>query len=239
MRSTLQNALFTATLVVAAECVTCGQGTFQNLGFESASIVPIPGDPYGRVQFSPAFPGWTGYVGPAQATAALYNSYFLGTSAISILNNGWPYPFGGVIEGNYTVLLQAGVIEDPNPSPADTTLLQTAIVPNTAQSLRFRAQQPGSLSPAISLEVTLGGEQLLLTPLGSGANYTLYGADIHMFASRTAELSFTVPSPPDRDITYVFLDSIQFSDQPVPEPGIFGLCALGVVMLGWRALRRR
>ena len=33
------------------------QGAFQNLGFESATLVPIPGDSYGRVQFAKAFPG--------------------------------------------------------------------------------------------------------------------------------------------------------------------------------------
>ena len=37
---------------------------------------------------------------------------------------------------------------------------------------------------------------------------------------------------------YVFLDDIQFSDQSIPEPGVFGLSALGTLLLGWRVVRR-
>lgn len=39
------------------------QGTFQNLDFENGSFIPIPGDPYGSVEFDSAMPGWTGYIG--------------------------------------------------------------------------------------------------------------------------------------------------------------------------------
>ena len=220
-----------------------GQSSFQNLGFESASLVPIPGDPYGRVQFATAFPGWTGLVGGEQQTAALYNNAFLGTSAISIIDSGWSitYPnLGGVISGNFTAILQAGVLVTPtNYYPADATLSQTALVPATAESLRFRAYDPSSLSPGIALRVTLGGQQLSLNALGSGANYTLYGADIHTLAGQSAELDFTVPSPGNGGINYVFLDSIQFSTVAIPEPDVFGLCALGAMLLGWRFGHKR
>ena len=73
-----------------------GQGSFQNLGFESASIVPIPGDPYARVQFVTAFPGWTGSEGGVQLGTALYNSWFLDSSGISIMDHGWPSTLGGL-----------------------------------------------------------------------------------------------------------------------------------------------
>jgi len=52
------------------------QGTFQNLGFESATLVPISGTSSSPVQFAPAFPGWTGSVGGVQQSAALYNSEY-------------------------------------------------------------------------------------------------------------------------------------------------------------------
>ena len=88
--------------------------------------------------------------------------------------------------------------------------------------------------------VTLGGQQLSLTVLGSGANYTLYGADIQAMAGQTAELDFTLLAQnPHVDNNYAFLDSIQFSNQPVPEPGVVGLWALGAVLFGWRVVRRR
>ena len=242
MKSTLQNAFFAAALLAATQCLTNGQGSFQNLGFESASLVPIPGDPYGRVQFAPAFPGWTGLVGGAQQTAALYNNWFLDTSGITILDHGWSSAtlgalgVTGPLAGNYSALLQAGLFG----TPADTAISQTALVPAAAQSLLFNAYAPGFLSPLIPLTVTLGGQRLSLTPLASGANYTSYGADIHALAGTTAKLDFTVPAGnPHVNNNYVFLDSIQFSDQPIPEPGVFGLCALGALLLGWRVLWRR
>jgi hypothetical protein len=43
-------------LLLRAALPAQGQGTFQNLHFEAASIVLIPGDPYGRVQSADAFP---------------------------------------------------------------------------------------------------------------------------------------------------------------------------------------
>jgi len=36
---------------------TLAQGTFQNLDFESVTLVAIPGDSYDRVEFGLAFPG--------------------------------------------------------------------------------------------------------------------------------------------------------------------------------------
>jgi hypothetical protein len=62
-----------------------GQGTFQNLDFESATLVPIPGDGYNRVQFAQAFPGWTGSLGGYPVTAALTNNVFLDTAGIAIV----------------------------------------------------------------------------------------------------------------------------------------------------------
>ena len=222
-----------------------GQGSFQNLGFESASIVPIPGDPYARVQFAPAFPGWTGSEGGVQLGTVLYNSMFLDSSGIGILDHSWPSTLGisgvtGPIAGNYSALLQAGIGGPGLGTPADTTLSQTALVPASAQSLQFKAWSPEYLSPLVPLFVTLGGQRLSLTPLASGPNYALYGADIHTLAGQMAELNFTVPaSNPHTVQNDVFLDSIQFSNLPVPEPGILGLSALGALLLGWRALRRR
>lgn len=86
--------------------------------------------------------------------------------------------------------------------------------------------------------VSLDGQPLSQIPLQAGSNYTLYAADIEGWAGQTAELAFTaIAQRPHIGNTCLYLDSIQFSDQPIPEPGIFGLYALGALLFGWRALR--
>src|SRR2546428_8311706 len=58
-----------------------GQGTFQNLGFESASIPPSPGT---FIPFTNALPGWTGLLGTNSATQALYYGTSLSFAEVSI-----------------------------------------------------------------------------------------------------------------------------------------------------------
>jgi len=223
--------IFFVTVLVSQSFPVFSQGTFQNLNFEEAFLVPIPGAGLGRVQFAPAFPGWTGYVGGVQESAALYNNVYLDSSGISLIDFGWPI-FPRVIQGNFTAVLQAGwrlnVFE-----PADTTLAQTGQVPAGTQSLQFRAFPDLGISD--SFAVSLGGQTLSLIPLATDANYTTFGADIHSWAGQTAELGFTVfaERPHQRNVN-LYLDSIQFSTQPIPEPSAFGLFALGTLLLGWR-----
>src|SRR6266446_856278 len=94
-------------ILISTVCCAQAQSTFRNLDFEAASLVPIPGDPYARVEVAAALPGWTGYVGGVQETAALYNSQFLDSSGIGIFDqNSGP---GGPLQGNFTALLQAGL----------------------------------------------------------------------------------------------------------------------------------
>ena len=78
VKSKLISIIFTAALLSLAEA--CFAQGFVNLNFESASLVPIPGDAYNRVQFAQAFPGWTGTVGGVQQTLALSNNLFLDSS---------------------------------------------------------------------------------------------------------------------------------------------------------------
>jgi len=218
--------------VVFPAALSEAQGTFQNLGFESALLVPIPGDPYGRVQFTPAFPGWTGYVGSSSLqSAALYNSVFLDSSGISIIDQSWQHYLGsspGVIEGSYIAILQAGFPLGAF-TPADTTISQSGLVPTTAQSLRFSANFVTLASAQTALRVVLGGQQLTFLPLSSGTNYTVFGADIQAWGGQTAELNFiAIAENPHQNNRYVFLDDIQFSDMAVPEPNVLELLGLGV-----------
>lgn len=220
------HALLVAWLVVLA---AHGQGSFQNLGFESAVIVPIPGDLYARVQFSEALPGWTGYVGGVQQSAAHHNNMFLDSSGIAIIGAGWPY--GGRIQGAFTVALQAG-LDLGTLAVTDTSLAQTGLIPSSTQTLRFRAKQGGGLfgSGPGDLIVSVDGQILSLSPLGSGPNYMSYGADIHSWAGQTVEVRFTATGvTPHVGNNNWFLDSIAFSDQAVPEPGVFTLFGLGAL----------
>jgi hypothetical protein len=84
----LKTQFLALALALTLPWLSHGQGTFQNLGFESASVVAIPGQ---LVPFGTAFPGWVGYVGGVQQTTALYNSIYLDSSVISIIDSGWPH----------------------------------------------------------------------------------------------------------------------------------------------------
>ena len=62
------NARNLSVLCFASLCaglLARGQGNFQNLDFESATLVAVPGQPP-YYQFAQAFPGWTDYVGGVQ-----------------------------------------------------------------------------------------------------------------------------------------------------------------------------
>ena len=234
----MKRALLTVmySFALCTEIETLAQSTFQNLDFESATLVSA-GPPF--VQFAPAFPGWTCNIGTNPVDSALYNTVALDSSAISIIDHGWANSFGGVIAGNFTAVLQAGLF-GPNNTIEDTTLSQTGVVPVTARSLRFSAYFLTLNSPQFALVVSLGGQNLSFTPLLSGANYTEYGADISSWAGQNADLSFTVVAEnPHRNNEYLFLDSIQFSDLAVPEPSIVSLSALGALILSWRFVRTR
>ena len=227
-------------LLLRAVLSAQGQGTFQNLGFESATIVPVSGGPF--VDFTQAFPGWTGYVGGVQQFLTMYDSLAMSTAGFSIIDTNYAPVYGwgstgGLIQGRYTAVLMSGVT-GPGQS-SDATITQTGLVPVGTESLWFKAQF-APFSSSGSFGVTLGGQTLSLVPVASGADYTLYGADVHAFAGQTAEMAFTVFAYPQQFAAdYLFLDSIQFSNQPVPEPGVFSLWALGAVLVGWRVVRRQ
>ena len=236
------SAIFATVMLLVLKEHGHAQG-FVNLGFESAHFIPIPGDPYNRVQFVQAFPGWTGTVAGIPLTGALSNEVFLDTAGIAIIDRNWTnsaaytlgFLSGTLIQGNYTAILMSGSLTN-NVNGVDTSLSQTSLVPIGMQSLFFKAYTVFDSSGAFA--VTLGGQTLPLSVQGVGTNYTLYGADIGAFAGLTNTLSFTVfGENPHVNDEYLFLDSIQFSPQSIPEPNTLALGAFGALFFGFRRWR--
>jgi len=205
-----------------------GQGTFQDLNFESGAIVSVPGDPYGRVEFAPAFPGWTGYVGTNQQSLALFNDLFIGTSAIALLGPGWSG--GGIIAGSYTAVLQAG--SDSSLIPVNASIVQTGFVPSGTESIQLLSSGARN-----GFTVTLNGQQINMIVLGTENGYSLYGGDVSAFAGQSAALAITALSAPSSPAN-LYLDSISFSSQGVPEPSVAYLLAIGGCAVALRHRRQ-
>src|SRR5947209_12500351 len=112
-------------------CLACtpllGQGTFQNLNFENATIVLDPASPYYpyAVISATAVPGWTAYVGATPQSDLLYNTLPLSSGAVSI------YDTPSVLQGRYSLFLEGSTSGD------QASVSQTGLVPTTAQSIRF------------------------------------------------------------------------------------------------------
>jgi hypothetical protein len=212
-------------IVVLTACVlasAAAQGTFQNLDFENGTFIPIPGDPFGRVEFSSAMPGWTGYVGTNQVNWILYNNLFLSTAGIAIWGPDQPQP--GLFHGQYYVVLQGGNDPSGGPGRVGAAIAQTGTIPETAQSIRFYLAAGG-------LSVLFAGQPIPLSVIGSSpTGYNIYAGDISAFAGQTGELRFQGGG---------YLDFIQFSDLPIPEPSALSLLGLGALLYGWRFQRKQ
>jgi hypothetical protein len=211
---------------------TASGQAFVNLDFESATLVPVPGDRYHTVQFAQAFPGWTKTMIGAIDTNALYDTMFLDSAGIGIIDTKPSYLSEAVIGGNYTALLQSGLGYE---GTSDATLSQTGLVPLGTESIQFKARAGFDASGRFA--VILGGQTLPVTVLGSGTNYTLYGANVSQWAGQVAQLSFTVFAeiPHVNDET-LLLDNIQFSTQSVtiaPPAGLSASMSGGNMEISW------
>jgi hypothetical protein len=204
------------------------QATFQNLGFESANLAPIPPGQFGgEVSSLDALLYWTCFIGTNQVTQVLQNSFTIGQASIDILGPYWS--FGGIIEGQFTVVLQPGAGGSGNNVGA--SISQTGLVPSDAQSIQFKGQTSSPFS------VSLAGQNLSIIPLGTFTTYTLYGANIPLSAAGQVQaLTITALAGPS---TTELFDSFVFSSSPTPEPGTAGLFALGAMLVGSRVLRRQ
>jgi hypothetical protein len=224
-------------LVIELSCgwifTAAAQGIFQNLGFESAAFPGAPVDPvYGRYDISNAMPGWTAYVGARRESLILHNNAFLDSAGIGIMDRACDTNMLGgfcrVIEGNSTALLESGY--DLNGTgPQDVSLTQTGLIPSDARSVRFKG-----VIPAGVFHVWLAGQEMPVYPLLDQPGYTLYGADVSPYAGQGAELRFTVGFH-----SVGWLDSVQFSSTPVPEPAAWVLFLAGAGVAGMIRTRQR
>ena len=127
---------------------------------------------------------------------------YLDSAGITIVNSNfdsspflaYAHPLG-LIQGNYTAILQSGNPLESNPQPADTTLSQTGLVPIGTQSLLFDAYEAFDQNYQF-LVVTLGGQNLSLVTVSNALNYTVYGADVSPWAGRTARLASVLAASP-------------------------------------------
>jgi hypothetical protein len=230
--------LLKALLLCLAQPLAQVQGAFQNLDFESATLVPIPGDPYNSVQFAQAFPGWTGIVGGVPQTSALYNNYFLDSSGIGIIDSNVPPYLVNFrpMQGRFSAVLQAGWVLNHPGVVANATLSQTGMIPALYNSLLFEAYWAGSGSFGVSV----GGQLLPIVPVQSEGNYELYGVDIRGLAGPSVEVDFTAfAANPHTGNIYVDLDAIRFSSLIIPEPGVSALAFLGTLLFAGRFARAR
>ena len=224
--------LFFILLSMANVRTGWSQGTFQNLNFESAVIVPVVVQGITFAQFGPAFPGWTAYFNttPLSSTALInYNDVSVGSSALGITTQATG-PGSSIF--NYTAILQ-GSIGTGQFAP-EVSLAQTGLIPLGTLSLRFYGRRGfGNF-----FRVSLGGQSLTPMVLQDFGTYQEYGANISGFTGQTAELRFTQGNGPT-GYGDSFLDEISFSPVAViPEPGTWALLGLGGALL-WSGVRRR
>jgi hypothetical protein len=201
------------------------QGTFQNLDFEQADPMSS-GDPLNpdAVTAGSALPDWTVTIGAVQQTQVLYNDPSLGAPAVMLVGLGGSLYGFAPIDGNYSVLLQ-GSFDSSVPA-----ISQTGLIPAGTQSLLFEAQ-PG----VGALHVLVGTQLVPFAAVGSGPNYTLYGANISAWAGDTEQLTFSAQEFTSQ-LNNWELDDISFSPQSVPEPSPLALAGVGALLF---ALCRR
>jgi len=206
-------------IVIAISCVfiPCfleAQGTFQNLDFEQATIVPFGGGNTNLVQVSAALSHWTAYTGgSAPPGAILYDTATAGGPALSIQDSHSPVV--QPLQGNYSVLFQVGVA-----NASTVALAQTGQVPTNSASINFYAQGTANLL------LTFGGNSIPLTLLGTTPNYSILGGDMSAFAGQSGELRFTASY-----FSTFSLDNIQFSSQSIPEPSAVAVFGVGTLTL--------
>ena len=209
--------------------ISCGTANeFRNLNFEGAKAPLIP-DEDGIVPVELALPGWQLCIGDTTEDFVRYNSKWLESPGASIVDDQGLYA-SFILEGRYSALLYSGARLTPPPNgwiPLTASLSQTGTVPVGTRSLRFKTLWDG-------LQVSLGGHPIELIELERETTYVVFGGDVSQFAGMEVELRFTARSDIARSApfrTQALLDAVEFTPEPIPEPGVVGLLVVGGIML--------
>jgi hypothetical protein len=216
---------------VAISLPALGQGTFRNLGFEEATVPDLPPGPFGElVATANGIPGWRAWTGTNDFGVMGHNVDILGYSSALPAILGPNQDPNQILQGRYTVLLHSGVnstLDQIVPS----SISQVGTIPFGATTLRFRVFVYG----AAPYSVTIDQVPLSLVPVFAGPKYTLVEANITPLSGQTGELRFTAFPSANNNFNSVLVDDIVF----VPEPSVFGLFALGALLLVWRFARQK
>jgi hypothetical protein len=196
--------------------------SFVDLNFEAAQLIPMTDGPYiNSIATSNALPGWTVLYGSTEQPVIAYNAPALGSTFVSL------YATNGLqLAGNYSVLLQGGG------TYSTATISQTGLVPVNSDSLTFIAVGNTTLGTS-GLQVSIDGQDLSFFEISNELNYTVYGADVALYADQIETLSFSALEDQIGHNNWE-IDDVQFSTSPIPEPSTLALCALSGLSLVWR-----
>jgi hypothetical protein len=75
--------------------------------------------------------------------------------------------------------------------------------------------------------VSIGGEEIPLTPIQTSANYVLYAGEVSQFSGAANEVRISVAGGESK----VLFDSIAFSPEAIPEPNAVFLAVVGILLL--------
>lgn len=190
---------------------------FVNLDFESAMVSGY--SPQSTISGTLAFPGWT-----LAGNQAFYDGISLGGALVSVndINTGNGF---SPLDGNFSAFLFGGIFNTP------VSISQTALVPVGTTTIEL---WQGTFMGLGSFQLSLNGQIISMTTISSQSGYVLRAGDISAFAGSSATLQITalgVPTGPGPNP--VLLDNIQFSSNPIPEPGTVSLLVIGLMGLLW------
>jgi hypothetical protein len=192
------------------------QGTFRNLDFERARLIPIEGWGFPYIATANAIPGWTAAVEQSTTDIIPYNVVSLGAPYITLQGTRVVSPFGTpvpTIQGDYSLLLQ-GSYPGAEVVPY---IHQTGTLPLATRSLTFKINDGGVVVDEY-FDVFFNDTELSTTRLAVTDDYELWGADLSDFSGDYGELKFRGQG---------VLDDIKFSPLEVPEPAAWSILLLG------------